>query len=269
MNNSRKILFVCQEVAPYVAENDMSQFCRTLIQSLQERGNEVRTFMPRYGCINERRNQLHEVIRLSGMNLIIGKNDHQLIIKVATLPSSRAQIYFIDNEDYFSRKYTTSDSDGVLCEDNDERAIFFARGVIETVKKLLWRPDVVHCHGWFSAIAAIYLKNTFADDPLFKHVKVVFTLYNNPFQENLPGNLRIKIGEEGIACHENSLDDNPSYYGLINYVIEHVDGIAVGYAGPNPVIKNIIENSGKPVMWYQEKEDGIYAEEYLEFYDGL
>ena len=252
-------------------ENSMSSFCRTLIQSLQERGNEVRTFKPRYGCINERRNQLHEVIRLSGMNLIIGKNDHQLIIKVATIPSSRAQIYFIDNEDYFSHKYTTYDSDGAFCAENDERVIFFARGVIETVKKLLWRPDIVHCHGWFSAIAAVYMRNTFADDPLFKDVKIVFTLYDNLFKEKLPGNLRMKIEEEGIVCPENKLDDNPSYYDLINYVIEYVDGITLGYAGPDEKLKNIIETSGKPIMWYQDKEESEndYADDYLKFYEEL
>lgn len=146
----------------------MSTLCRTLSQSMQERGNEIRTFMPRYGLINERRNQLHEVIRLSGMNLIIDDNDHQLIIKVASIPSARVQIYFIDNEDYFQRKFTLCDGEGSLFADNDERAIFFARGVLETVKKLRWVPDVVHVHGWFSAIVPVYLRNTFADDPVFK-----------------------------------------------------------------------------------------------------
>ena len=163
--SSCKILYVCQEITPYLAENDMSTLCRTLSQSMQERGNEIRTFMPRYGLINERRNQLHEVIRLSGMNLIIDDNDHQLIIKVASIPSARVQIYFIDNEDYFQRKFTLCDGEGSLFADNDERAIFFARGVLETVKKLRWVPDVVHVHGWFSAIVPVYLRNTFADDP--------------------------------------------------------------------------------------------------------
>lgn len=177
--SSCKILYVCQEITPYLAENDMSTLCRTLSQSMQERGNEIRTFMPRYGLINERRNQLHEVIRLSGMNLIIDDNDHQLIIKVASIPSARVQIYFIDNEDYFQRKFTLCDGEGSLFADNDERAIFFARGVLETVKKLRWVPDVVHVHGWFSAIVPVYLRNTFADDPVFKNVKIVMSLYDD------------------------------------------------------------------------------------------
>ena len=164
---SNRILYVCQEVAPYVPDTEGALLCRRLSQAMQERGNEIRTFMPRYGCINERRHQLHEVIRLSGMNLIIDDNDHQLIIKVASIPSARVQIYFIDNDDYFARKAVLSDDAGWFA-DNDERAIFFARGVLETVKKLRWTPTVVHCHGWFSSIVPIYLKKVFADDPIFK-----------------------------------------------------------------------------------------------------
>ena len=165
---SNRILYVCQEVAPYVPDTEGALLCRRLSQAMQERGNEIRTFMPRYGCINERRHQLHEVIRLSGMNLIIDDNDHQLIIKVASIPSARVQIYFIDNDDYFARKAILRDADENYFEDNDERAIFFARGVLETVKKLRWTPTVVHCHGWFSSIVPIYLKKVFADDPIFK-----------------------------------------------------------------------------------------------------
>ena len=161
--SSCKILYVCQEITPYLAENDMSTLCRTLSQSMQERGNEIRTFMPRYGLINERRNQLHEVIRLSGMNLIIDDNDHQLIIKVASIPSARVQIYFIDNEDYFQRKFTLCDGEGSLFADNDERAIFFARGVLETVKKLRWVMSCMCTVGsrrLFRSICAIPLPTT-------------------------------------------------------------------------------------------------------------
>ncbi|MDE6779105.1 MAG: glycogen/starch synthase, partial [Alistipes sp.] len=164
--SSAKILYICQEIFPYLPETQEAAFCRKLSQALQERGNEIRTFMPRFGCINERRNQLHEVIRLSGMNLIIDDNDHQLIIKVASIPSARVQIYFIDNDDYFARKAVLRDDAGEWFADNDERAIFFARGVLETVRKLRWSPTVVHCHGWFSAVAPIYLKKVFADDPI-------------------------------------------------------------------------------------------------------
>ncbi len=172
-----RILYICQEIEPYV-EGVQGGICRRLAQSMQEKGYEIRTFMPRYGCVNERRNQLHEVIRLSGMNLIIGGSDHQLIIKVASIPAARVQVYFIDNDDYFSRKATLVDEEGAPFEDNGERAIFFARGVIETVRRLGWSPDIVHCHGWFSAIVPLYLKHVFHDDPLFANLKVVVSLYD-------------------------------------------------------------------------------------------
>ena len=156
---ANKILYISQEIFPYMPETECSTLCRALTQAMQERGNEIRSFMPRYGCINERRHQLHEVIRLSGMNLIIDNNDHQLIIKVASIPSARVQIYFIDNDDYFARKAALHDPEtGEGFADNDERAIFFARGVLETVKKLRWTPTVVHCHGWLSAVVPVYLK---------------------------------------------------------------------------------------------------------------
>ncbi len=164
---SRKILYVCQEIKPYLPETSLSTLSRELVQAMQARGKEIRTFMPRYGCINERRNQLHEVIRLSGMNLIIDDNDHQLIIKVASIPSARIQIYFIDNDDFFARKAVFTDEEGKEFADNDERAIFFARGVLETVKKLNWSPNIVHCMGWMSAIVPIYQKQLINTDPLF------------------------------------------------------------------------------------------------------
>jgi len=150
MKKKARVLFVSQEVTPYLDETPMGLIGRHLPQGIQERGKEIRLFMPKYGCINERRNQLHEVIRLSGMNLIIDDTDHPLIIKVASIQSARMQVYFIDNQEYFERKYTLVDKKGVHFADNDERSIFFCRGVIETVKKLGWAPDVVHLHGWFT-----------------------------------------------------------------------------------------------------------------------
>src|SRR5512138_1560307 len=158
---SRKVLFISQEITPYLGETKLSKIGRYLPQGIQERGKEIRTFMPRYGCINERRNQLHEVIRLSGMNLIIDDTDHPLIIKVASIQSARMQIYFIDNDDYFQRKGTVADDDGSEYADNDERCIFFARGVLETVKKLRWTPDIIHCHGWITALAPLYIKKVY------------------------------------------------------------------------------------------------------------
>ena len=260
--SSCKILYVCQEITPYLAENDMSTLCRTLSQSMQERGNEIRTFMPRYGLINERRNQLHEVIRLSGMNLIIDDNDHQLIIKVASIPSARVQIYFIDNEDYFQRKFTLCDGEGSLFADNDERAIFFARGVLETVKKLRWVPDVVHVHGWFSAIVPVYLRNTFADDPVFKNVKIVMSLYDDGFDGELDAKFGQKIASEGVEKKHTALLEHPTYENLMKFVMNYIDGVICETAAPSDELIGCRKEQGKPVLEYQDKATPAYLDQY-------
>ncbi|MCD7970522.1 MAG: glycogen/starch synthase [Alistipes sp.] len=267
--SSCKILYVCQEITPYLPETDMSRLCRTLSQSMQEKGNEIRTFMPRYGNINERRNQLHEVIRLSGMNLIIDDNDHQLIIKVASIPSARVQIYFIDNDDYFSRKATLADSDGNYFPDNDERAIFFARGVLETVKKLRWEPGIVHCHGWFSSVVPIYLRYVFNDDPVFRDVKIVTSLYGDAFPGELDPAFASKIAHEGVPADQLSLISQPSYENLIKFVISQSDGIIMETEEPGAAIAAWLKESGKPVLEYQDKSDTAYLDTYQKFYEGL
>ncbi|MGL5619651.1 MAG: glycogen/starch synthase, partial [Tannerellaceae bacterium] len=177
--DAKRILFITQEITPYLPETEISGISRNLPQGIQERGREIRTFMPKYGTINERRNQLHEVIRLSGMNLIIDDTDHPLIIKVASIQAARMQVYFIDNEDFFQRKHTIADENGVEFDDNDERSIFFVRGVLETVKKLRWIPDMIHCHGWMSALTPLYIKKAYADDPFYSNTKVVYSVYDN------------------------------------------------------------------------------------------
>lgn len=268
MANNR-ILYVCQEITPYLPDSEQSLFCRALSQAMQERGNEVRTFMPRYGCINERRNQLHEVIRLSGMNLIIDDNDHQLIIKVASIPAARIQIYFIDNDDYFARKAVMVDADGKPFADNDERMVFFARGVLETVKKLHWLPSVVHCHGWFSAIAPVYLKQVFNDDPVFRDVKIVVSLYDDRFDTPLSSDLRKKIESEGVHNENLSIIDTPSYENLIRFVIEYADGIAIGSPNVDPAVLETARNSGKPILEYRPSDEAGCFDNYNRFYEEL
>lgn len=268
MANNR-ILYVCQEIAPYLPDSEESLLCRALSQAMQERGNEVRTFMPRYGCINERRNQLHEVIRLSGMNLIIDDNDHQLIIKVASIPSARIQIYFIDNDDYFARKAALTDAEGNEFGDNDERMVFFARGVLETVKKLHWSPTVVHCHGWFSAIAPIYLKKVFHDDPVFKDVKIVVSLYGDRFDNPLHPDLRHKIAGEGVKDKNLNILDDPSYENLYRFVIGYADGIVVASENADKAVVEIARNSGKPLLEYRSPEEEGFFDNYNRFYEEL
>ncbi|MCD8172999.1 MAG: glycogen/starch synthase [Alistipes sp.] len=267
--SSCKILYVCQEITPYLPKTDMSKLCRTLSQAMQERGNEIRTFMPRYGNINERRNQLHEVIRLSGMNLIIDDNDHQLIIKVASIPSARVQIYFIDNDDYSSRKATLTDSEGNYFPDNDERAIFFARGVLETVKKLRWEPAIVHCHGWFTSVVPIYLRYVFNDDPVFRDVKIVTSVYDDAFPGELDPHFASKIEHEGVPARELELISRPSYENLIKFVITQSDGVIMETQNPGRDIASWLKESGKPVLEYQDKSDTAYLDTYQNFYEGL
>ena len=266
---SRKILYVGQEIMPYLPESELSGLSRRLAQAMQERGNEIRTFMPRYGCINERRNQLHEVIRLSGMNLIIDDNDHQLIIKVASIPSARIQIYFIDNDDYFARKAVLLDADGKAFADNDERAIFFARGVLETVRKLNWAPTVVHCMGWMSAVVPIYLKKVFNDDPLFRDVKIVVTLADDRFDEPLDAQFAEKIANEGVKDEKLSILSTPSYENLYRFVIDYADGITVASPKASPELVEYARQSGKPVLEYREPDEEDFFDNYNRFYEEL
>ncbi|MDE5636771.1 MAG: glycogen/starch synthase, partial [Alistipes sp.] len=225
---------------------------------------------PRFGCINERRNQLHEVIRLSGMNLIIDDNDHQLIIKVASIPSARVQIYFIDNDDYFARKAVLRDDAGEWFADNDERAIFFARGVLETVRKLRWSPTVVHCHGWFSAVAPIYLKKVFADDPIFRDVKIVVSLYDDAFPGTLDAGFAAKIANEGVDDDNLKILDTPSYENLCRFVIDYADAVVEGSAGVNAEVAEYAAASGKPFLRFDPEagEEEVF-DNYKRFYDEL
>ena len=266
---ANKILYVCQQIAPYLPETEASMLCRTLVQAMQERGNEIRTFMPRYGCINERRHQLHEVIRLSGMNLIIDDNDHQLIIKVASIPAARVQIYFIDNDDYFSRKAILHDAEGGAFADNDERAIFFARGVLETVKKLRWAPSVVHCHGWFAGIAPVYLKRVFADDPIFRDVTVVVSLYNDGFPGELDAGFAAKIAGEGVEAENLSILAAPSYENLCRFVMEYADGIIVASPDVDKRVLEAARRSGKPMLAYRAPEEEGFFDHYNRFYEEI
>ncbi|MFA8435949.1 MAG: glycogen/starch synthase [Marinifilaceae bacterium] len=262
-----KVLFVSQEITPYLPESEMSQIGRYLPQGIQEKGKEIRTFMPRYGCINERRNQLHEVIRLSGMNLIIDDTDHPLIIKVASIQAARMQVYFIDNEDYFHRKQMLLDEDGKTFEDNDERAIFFARGVLETVKKLRWAPDVVHCQGWFTGLVPLYLKKSFNEDPLFSNSKVVLSIYDEEFETPFSKEFINKVKIEGVEDSDVEVLTEPTYVTLNKLAIDQADGVILGSPSINTELLEYVKASGKPFLEYQNKEE--YVSAYSEFYDSL
>ncbi len=260
-----KVLFISQEIAPYLPESEISEIGRYLPQGIQERGKEIRTFMPRFGCVNERRNQLHEVIRLSGMNLVINDNDHPLIIKVASIQAARMQVYFIDNEDYFQRKFATVNDEGAEFDDNDERAIFFARGVLETVIKLRWSPDIIHCHGWFTGMVPLFVKNTYKDNPLFANAKIIYSVYNDQFNTPLNSNMAAKIAEDGIDINEISVINEPTFVNLSKLAIDYSDATIKGSETINPDLEEYMKGSKKPYLDFQTKEN--YIDSYFDFYN--
>lgn len=263
----KKILYISQEITPYLPESEMSEICRFLPQGVQERGREIRTFMPRYGCVNERRNQLHEVIRLSGMNLVINDTDHPLIIKVASIQAARMQVYFIDNEDYFQRKAVLTDDEGIEFPDNDERAIFFARGVLETVIKLRWVPDVIHCNGWLTSLVPLYLKKYYKDDPLFRNAKVIYSVYNDKFKTPLAKDFKDKLLFEGITPEDVEILKTPDFVNVSKLAIDHADAIIQGSSEIDAEVSSHIQASEKLFLEHQSKE--TYIDSYNEFYDKL
>lgn len=265
--DAKRILFLAQEITPYLPESEIATICRNLPQGIQERGREIRTFMPKFGNINERRNQLHEVIRLSGMNLIIDDTDHPLIIKVASIQAARMQVYFIDNDDFFQRKFTVADANGVEYADNDDRSIFFVRGVLETIKKLRWIPDLIHCHGWMSALATLYIKRKYADDPCLRHAKVVYSLYDNEFKQPLSKGFAAKLRTDGAKAKDvELLKKDTSFVALNKVAIDFADGVIQGSEQINPELSEYIASkTDKPFLPYPSPE--TYMDEINKFYD--
>jgi starch synthase len=262
---NKNILFISQEITPYLPESHMANIGRNLPQAIQEEGNEVRVFMPRFGNVNERRNKLHEVIRLSGMNLIINDLDHSLIIKVASIQAARMQVYFIDNEEYFKRKYTVKDKNGKFCKDNDERMVFFSRGVLETVKKLRWTPDLIHCQGWFSALAPLFIKTAYKDDPLFENAKVVYSIYDDSFDNTFDESFSEKIKTDNITDKELIGFEKPNFEALTRLALKYSDGVIFAQPNIDESIAKIAKDSKLPLLEYEETED--YAKNYSDFFE--
>ncbi len=264
---NERILYAVQEITPYLGETTLSSISRNLPQMMQEAGHQIRLFTPKYGLINERRNQLHEVIRLSGMNIIIDDNDHQLILKVASIPGARLQVYFIDNEDFFQRKALDRDEDGKFFEDNDERAIFFARGVLETVKKLRWSPSIVHCHGWMSAFIPALLKKCYKSDPIFKDVKIVISLYDQDFAEPLSDNLPAKLKAEGIKAPDLEGFALNDYRSMMKFALSFASGVVKVTDTIDPEIETFIKENNIPMLEHPQSEN--YSTAYDQFYETL
>jgi len=255
---------VSSEVVPYLPETEISSMSFEAPRMVNRNKGQIRIFMPRYGNINERRHQLHEVIRLSGMNLVINDMDMPLIIKVASIPKERMQVYFIDNEEYFKRKATYADEEGNLFPDNDERAIFFAKGVIETVKKLNWSPDIIHVHGWLASFLPLYIRKHYDKEPLFENSKIITSLYNQGFEGSLNKKVTDKIMFDGIKEeHLEELKD-PNFINMMKLTIKNSDAIILGSEEIPEEIENYLKELEMPLLKFHKKED--FSPAYLDFY---
>ncbi len=260
----KKVLFVASEMVPYLPENEVSSLAYEGPRMVNDMGGQIRIFMPRFGNINERRHQLHEVIRLSGMNLVVNDMDMPLIIKVASIPKERIQVYFIDNDEYFKRKATFSDEEGNLFSDNDERAIFFAKGVVETVKKLNWAPDIIHVHGWMASLLPLYLKKYYKDEPLFSESKIVTSVYKTGFDGTLDDNMFEKVKFDGFIDEEIKVLQEATYANILKVAINNSDGVVVASEEIPEQLEDFISNLDKPVLPYTSIEE--LGENYADFY---
>jgi starch synthase len=241
----KRILFVSQEIFPFLPKSEISHNARKLPQGTQENGKEIRVFTPRFGSINERRHQLHEVIRLSGMNIIIDDRDHPLIIKVASIPAARIQVYFIDNDEFFKRKNNVTQEDGSDYPDNDERSMFFCRGVLETVKKLGWKPDVIHCHGWMTSLMPLYIKNIYNKDPHFADTKVVYSMYdaNEGFKQAWDPRFAEKLAFDGFSEEVTTLVKNPTLEAITNAAVSFSDGVIQSSLEVSPELTAVFDKA--------------------------
>ena len=263
----KKVLIVTQEMQPYTALSEISEIARKLPQYIQEKGMEIRVLMPRFGTINERRHRLHEVVRLSGMNIIVDDDDFPLIIKVASLPGARMQVYFLDNEDFFNRKSVFEDPSGKAFEDNPERMVFFCKGVIETVKKFGWPPDIVHCHGWMTSLVPLYLKTAYKNEPLFKNSKVVYSVYNNAAKNVFTANFNNLASINNLEPEDLVAFGNGKDVDLHKGAISFSDALIEGSENLDDSVSQLISASELPILDFKTEEE--YLPAYLDFYNTL
>jgi starch synthase len=271
MSEPVRVLFVNSEMEHFMPSSVIATVSRYLPQGIQESGAEIRSFVPRYGTINERRYQLHEVIRLSGMNIIINDIDRPLVIKVSSISAARMQVYFIDNEDYFHRKYVYTDDSGKYFTDNDERAVFFARGVLETVKKLRWKPDIIHCQGWISHFLPLYLRKVYSDDPIFTDSKVVLSLYNESLDMEFNEETRSKVIVPGIRNRDFEVFDPVNGINLAKLALQYSNGVIIGSKDLPAELEEAIKSSHLKVLPYREIDhpENSYIQDYKNFYDQI
>jgi len=265
--DKKKDLIITQEMKPYTALSEISEIARKLPQYIQEKGMEIRVLMPRFGTINERRHRLHEVVRLSGMNIIVDDDDFPLIIKVASLPGARMQVYFLDNEDFFKRKSVFEDDQGKSFEDNADRMIFFCKGAIETVKKFGWAPDIVHCHGWMTSLVPLYLKTAYKNEPIFQNSKVVYSIYDNSLEDSFKGEFVDKASINNLEADDLSAYLNGDGITLHNGACAFSDAIIKGSEAMGNSVEKALTGIEKPVLEFKGEEE--YLSSYLEFYNSV
>ena len=267
MSKKLRILYVTSEIDPFLKMSSAADLIRLLPQKLQEKGHEIRIFMPKFGVINERRNRLHEVVRLSGINIRVAGEEKPLTIKVASIPNAKLQVYFLDNEDYFKRKSVLTDpASDKFHVDNDERSIFFCKGVIETVKKLGWPPDIIHCHDWMTSFIPLYLRTNYSEDPMFKRTKTVYTVYNNGFDSELANNYLEKVKVDGIdqAKLDNYTGNN--YVGVVKGGIAMSDVTTMGHPTVNASIEQYLEETQDEKIYFDTNDKDSYVEGYHKLY---
>ena len=265
--SKKRVLFVTQEMNPYTTLSEISEMVAKLPQSTQEKGMEIRVLMPKYGVINERRHRLHEVVRLSGMNIIVDDDDFPLIIKVASLPGSRLQVYFLDNEEFFKRKFIFEDEDEKPFEDNMDRMVFFCKGVMETVKKFGWPPDLIHCHGWMTSLVPLYLKSVYKDEPIFAKSKLIYSAYNNDYEKSFGDSFFVKALINNLEVSQLEAYKHKEKISLNAGAITYADAVIQGSGKLKKNVLEMIESSDLPKLPVLAKEE--YMEAYIEFYQSL
>ena len=263
----KRILIVSQEVFPYIENSNMAEHVLELAKKVKKNKDiEVRLFMPQYGCVNERRHQLHEVIRLSGVNIVINDIDQPLIVKVASIPQARLQVYFIDNDEYFQRKAILKNKNQENIADNDERMMFFCRGVLETLQMLGWSPDIIHCHGWFTSLLPLYLKKIYNTHQVFENTKIISSFYNENFDGNLNSELINKIKFDGIEHDDINILKKSNYKNLQLIASQFSDGIIFEQNYMCKELTEFANNNCVSTLHPEENEQNAYYHFYQNFF---
>ena len=266
----KRILIITQEMDPYISLTEAAKIAHSLPKHMQDNGMEIRVLMPKFGNINERRHRLHEVVRLSGINVIINDEDYPLVIKVASLPGARLQVYFLDNEDFFKRKSVFEDEENNFYADNSDRMIFFCRGAIETVRKFGWSPDIIHCIGWMTSLVPMYLKTTYKNDPIFTNSKVLYTISKNYFDSKLSDNFTTQI-----QISDNITKKHLEYFKDADNTSLHIGGSEFADAlvvegTPDEKVTNFVKKTKNKLILNVEKiEDEQNMAQFSDFYQNV